>query len=657
MHGTHPFQTAIQALLLLVILPTASCAASDPYPDGRREFQAAYAAVSVTPAVPAISDSEALRSYPLYPYLQAARLQRRLEDPEAVPDIQSFLRSYGDQPVSRSLRRSWLMALAERKDWQTYLGAYREDVDDTVAARCNALAARVALGRTDGLAEDATAAYFSSKNLPSACDPATVWLRDKGLLTAPLIERRARLALVEGEAGLARFLAKSLPESQAAPINQWAALIEQPRTAVDALIAAPARTVDTNALLDGWSRFARGDAEAAAERWPQFVQARGLDQRAASPFALALALPLAWSRNLRALEFFALVNADDFDERGHEWHARSALWAADWARANRAIAAMPEVLRNQNRWRYWAARAAEQLGDRDAARNGYKSVLPTDNWYAVLAAARLGQRFAPTLQPIPRDDGEMNQIAADAGLVRARELVLCGLQNEANLEWRTATDVLTPAQQVQAVRLASSWGWHLQAIATAARQGLFNDYELLYPRPYDVEVRQASSTTRLPQSLIYAVIRQESLYRADAGSSAGALGLMQLMPETARRTARKAGLKAPSRSELLTPSVNVPLGSAFLRSLLDRAGGQLPLAIASYNAGPFAAQRWLPATPMETDVWVENIPFNETRAYVQRVHWHSLVFDWLADRKPRDVSNWLGTVRSPPTDAALGAAG
>jgi len=448
-----------------------------------------------------------------------------------------------------------------------------------------------------------------------------------------------------------------LPEAQAAPVNQWAALIEQPRTAIDSLIAAPDRAVETNALFDGWSRFARGDAESAAERWPQFVQARALDKRAASPFALAVALPLAWTRSPRALEFFALVDADDYDERAHEWHARAALWAGDWARANRAIAAMPEVLRNQNRWRYWAARAAEQLGDRAAARSGYESVLPTDNWYAVLSAARLGQRFAPTLQPVPRDDEIMTRIAGEAGLVRTHELFLCGLQNEANLEWRAATDALTPTQQPQAVRLASNWGWHLQAIATAARQGMFNDYELLYPRPYDPEVRQAANATRLPDSLIYAVIRQESLYRADAGSSAGALGLMQLLPETARRTARKAGLKPPTRSDLLLPSVNVPLGSAFLRSLLDRADGQLPLAIAGYNAGPSAARRWLPTTPMETDVWVENIPFNETRAYVQRVRWHSLVFDWLEERKPRDVSNWLGTVRSPPPDAALEAAG
>ena len=96
----------------------------------------------------------------------------------------------------------------------------------------------------------------------------------------------------------------------------------------------------------------------------------------------------------------------------------------------------------------------------------------------------------------------------------------------------------------------------------------------------------------------------------------------------------------------------MPLGSSFLRHLLDRSDGQWPLAIASYNAGPAAARRWLAPMPVETDVWVENIPFNETRAYVQRVHWHSLVFEWLADGKPRDTSAWLGTVRAPAADTA-----
>jgi len=642
--------TRLQTVLafLLVLAAALGPARADPLAAARSEFMAAYQRVGVPAPEVIPADSAALQAYPLYPYLQASRLQLRLDDPAAAAGIEAFLATHGNAPVARSLRRSWLMSLARRKAWEPYLAAYREDVDDTVAARCNTLAARVALGRTEGLAEIVAETYLSPRSLPPACDPAFDWLRSQGRLTADLVERRARLALSAGEAGLARYLARSLSGERAAPIEQWAALIEQPRSSIEALIEQPARAVEPAALLDGWWRFARADAEAAAARYPALLQARALDARAASPFALAVAQALSWSRLPRSLEFFALGHADDFDERAHEWHVRAALWAGDWARVRQAIAAMPESLRAQHRWRYWAARADEQLGEREAARAGYAAVVPSDNWYAALAAARLGQRFTPTLEPLPRDEAVFARVAAEPGLVRTRELVLCGMQSEANLEWRVALEALTPEQQTQAVRLASAWGWHLQAIAAAARLGLFNDYELLYPRPFDDVVRRAAQANRLPPSLIYAVIRQESLFRADAASSAGALGLMQLLPATAQATARKAGLPPPSRSSLLQPSVNIPLGSAFLRDLIDRADGQQPLAVAGYNAGPAAARRWLPAKPLETDVWVENIPFNETRAYVQRVHWHALVFDWLEDRKPRDVSPWLSQVPPPP---------
>lgn len=631
--------------LLAVLSAGFAHAQGDPLAAARAEFQAAYRAADAKP--PPASDSKSLQDYPLYPYLVAARLENRLGDPSAAGEIEAFLDGHGDAPVARSLRRSWLMTLAERKDWTRFLAAYRPDVDDTTAALCGALSARVALGRTEGLADDVINAWLSPKSLPEACDPPFDWARAQGRLTPDLIERRARLALADGNAGLARYLAKSLPESQSGPILQWITLIERPRAGFDALIADPKRSVEPEAMLDGWQRYARADADAAAALYPSLVQARGLDAAAASPYALAVALPLSWNRHPRALEFFALGRAEDFDERAHEWQVRAALWAGNWTRARDGLAAMPETLRNQNRWRYWSARVAEQLGDREAASAGYAAVLPTDNWYAALSAVRTGQPYAPTPVPLATDEALLARVAAKPGMVRTRELLLCEMQGEANYEWRAALETLDRDAQVQAVRLASSWGWYLPSIAAAAKLGLFDDYDLLYPRPYDDEVRRAAASTRLPASLIYAIIRQESLYRADAASSAGALGLMQLLPSTAQATARRAGLPRPTRASLLIPSVNIPLGSAYLRGLLDRVDSELPLAIAGYNAGPAAVRRWLPPTRMETDVWVENIPYNETRAYVQRVHWHSLVFDWLTDRKPRDVSSWLGSIGEP----------
>jgi soluble lytic murein transglycosylase len=355
-------------------------AASIEFPaEVRRQFLDAYTRASKGMAPAAGADSADLKAYPLYPYVEAARLERRLDDPAAAPEVQAFLDRYGDQAVARPIRREWLMTLALRKQWDEYLAAYRPDINDSVAARCNAYAARIALGRTDGLADKVIAEWSAPKSLPPICDPAFDWLKSQGLLTPALIERRARAALDAGQAGLARYLARSLPTATAASIEQWASLIEQPRASIDALIAAPSRTVDPKALLDGWRRYARADLEAAVSSYPEFVQTRGLDAGAASPFAIAVGLRLALSRDPRALDFFALGQVNDFDEQAHEWYARAALWAGDWGRARKAIDAMPEALRNQNRWKYWSARVAGELGDSAAAKQGYAAVMPTDN--------------------------------------------------------------------------------------------------------------------------------------------------------------------------------------------------------------------------------------------------------------------------------------
>ena len=650
-------------ILLLVLSILAPPAWADSHAQARQAFREALARVEAGQPDDPASDSESLRAYPLYSYLEEARLSRTLK---SVPgsargqgllpvdsDIEAFLGRHGEEPVSRRLRRAWLASLADRAHWEKYLEQYRPEIDDGATRGCQALVARVRLGRTAGLSEDISETWLSPKSLPDACDPAFAWLKDQGRLSAELIERRARLALADGESGLARYLARSLPENRAAPLLTWANLIDQPVGNVDALIANPSRALEPAALLAGWSRLARRDPDGAAARFPELVAARGLDSRSASPYALATALGASWSRKPYALEYFGRAVVEDFDEVAHEWHVRAALWAGDWARAARAIEAMPAELREHSRWRYWSARAAEQLGDPEAARAGYAAVVPTDNWYAVLSAARLGQSFAPTLEPMAITDEGIREVSRLPAMLRARELELSDMRGEAGSEWRASFESLTPSLQLQAIGLASSWGWHLEAVAAAARLGLFTDYERLYPRPYVTEVRKSAQFTGLAPELIYAIIRQESLYRADAASSAGALGLMQLLPTTATRTAKRWDLPAPTRTSLLVPSVNVPLGSATLKSLLDRADGQTVLAMAGYNAGPAAARRWLPAQPMDVDVWVENIPYNETRGYVQRASWHTVVFRWLAEREARNYANWLGQLKPPGVDAAL----
>jgi soluble lytic murein transglycosylase len=361
--------------------------------------------------------------------------------------------------------------------------------------------------------------------------------------------------------------------------------------------------------------------------------------------ALALAMALAWDRDADTLRYFARVDPSDFDDNAREWQARAALWARDWKQAASSIDTMSEGTRGTARWRYWAARAAAHEGAEATARQLYESLLQDDNYYSAMAAARLKRRIAPNPQTLPADAALLSRLENLPAFARARELLRSGMLDAARAEWRFGQDTLAPPTRPQTIHLAARWGWYPQAVTVATAERVFNDYALLYPRPYDAEVAAAAQVSGLPLPLIYGVIRQESLYQSDAVSSADARGLMQLNPETARRTARKWNRPASTSTSLFEPASNVMLGSAHLKDLLDHFDGQLPLALAAYNSGAGAVQRWLPAGEMDPDIWIENIPYNETRAYVQRILWHTVVFNWLQSREAPDTREWLSAVK------------
>lgn len=630
--------------------PAAVRAADDPLAAARSEFAVALAAAEAgTPA--AGDDSARLRGYPLYPYLEAARLRQRMARRAAAPDdglddaITAFLARHGEAPVAKALRAGWAEHLVARQDWRRYLAAF--GASDDPAQRCAQFAARIALNQTEGLAAPVLAQWQAADKSQPACDAAFDWAKSTGLLTPALIEARARLVVRNGYGALGRVIATPLAETPRARIGQWAALIDEPLREIDALLDDPARPVDAEALLDGWQRLARKDPDAALARAARLQERRAPDAAAFSPYARALALGLSWSRRPEALAWFAKIAPADVDALAAEWWARSALWNGDWPTVQRAIAALPADQRAEQRWRYWSARAAAATGDATAAAQ-FAGLAAEDGWYPALAAAQAGSTYAPHPQPLPADDAALARLADDAGFVRAHELFRLGRRAPAANEFWAAVGALEAPVKPQAAILAMRWGWYEQGVAVASSQKIFTDYALLYPRPYDLPVRQGAALSGLPSHLIYGVLRQESLYRADAVSRANAYGLLQMLAETAARTARKWAQPVPSPNALFDPATNVPLGAAHLRDLLDRFAGQLPVAIAGYNAGPNAAARWLPVQPLPADIWIENIPFNETRSYVQRVLWHSLVFAWAAsDGKPQPVEPWLKPIAQP----------
>src|SRR5215469_7920318 len=641
---------ASSATVVLLYAVSAQGAGADAsFADARQAFQDAYARVTANFPDESAADSERLKSYPLYPYLQAARIRQALNgsaDSLARVDERAadFIATHEQEPVSRGLRRVWLDSLATRAKWGLFIEAYR-DAGATDAARCQSFSARIELGKSEGLARDIARQWLSARSLPE-CERPFAWLNANGLLTPDLVEKRVRLALESGNVVFARQIIQQLPTDRIGPYLQWASLLEHPQGSLDALIASPDTSVDPTALLAGWTRLARTNPSAARGRYPRLMSARGLTRETGSPYALALALSLAWNHDPAALEYFDLVASRDFDDAALEWRARAAILAGDWKLVSESIVAMSESNRQTARWRYWAARSAAELHDLSQARRLYESLLNDDNYYSGMAAARLHRTVVPALQTLPVDRPLLASIERVPAMERARELFLCGMRPEALVEWQLGYGSFSEAGRLQSIRLAAGWGWYDQAIAVATAQQVFNDYVLLYPRPFDPQVEQAARLAQLAPELIYAVLRQESLYRVDAVSSADARGLMQLQLDTARRTARHWKRPQPELSDLFDPATSILLGAARLRTLLDQFDGQTAAALAAYNAGANAATRWLPSKSIDSDVWIENIPYGETRVYVQRILWHVLTFTWLHTKKAQQTKPWLTPIQA-----------
>jgi soluble lytic murein transglycosylase len=362
----------------------------------------------------------------------------------------------------------------------------------------------------------------------------------------------------------------------------------------------------------------------------------------------AAALGDAYDHDPAAVKAFASFAADPSDEPAQEWRARAALWAGNYAQALTWIEQMPAALASQPRWRYWRARAVAATAGEAAAEPLYAELAGLRDYYGYLAADRLHLGYSLNAKTTPDDPSLQAMLAATPGLVRARALFESDEVDDAGAEWALVVSHQEAAVKVQAALLAATWGWYAQSIATLAQSGDFDDVRLRYPRPYAAAVATASDLAHVPGDWILAVMRQESLFRVDAVSRANARGLMQMLPSTADAVAKRWHLPQPPVSALFDPAVAITLGAAHLRELLDHYDGQLEVTLAAYNAGMAPVARWQPDAPIDADIWIENIPYNETRGYVQHILEHIVAFAWVRDAELPE----LGTLLSPVGKAA-----
>jgi soluble lytic murein transglycosylase len=643
------------AALLSIWAACVVASANAPPPSAAEEFVAAMRRVrSNAPEPP---DSSALKEYPIYEYVIAARLRRDLaaspgEQIDAA--IDGFLQAHTGQPVAHALRPQWLASLAERRRWDWFLPRSADLTDPPLI--CDRLAGRLATGDMDGLADDALVRWSLPQRPPQECAGVFAWLRTQGLLTPALEEARVRAALLAGNAPLARdFLADVAPQRRA-PLLQWLGLLEAPTENLDRLAKAPGVPVEPEALVAGFTRLARADSAAASDLLPPLLARPDMGPMLQGRLRRAAALGAAYARQPGAIAAFSQLSGDSIDTPVQEWRVRAALWAGDYEKAFEWIEQMPASLATQPRWRYWRARAVGATRGPEAAAGLFAEIAGMRDYYGYLAADQLHRSYELNIRPSPNDEPAQAALAMEPGMIRAHALIDCGMVDEAGAEWNAVLATAKPALKVQAAHLASRWGWYAQTIATLAQADEWADVPLRYPRPYMSEIANASKLTRVPADWILAVMRQESLFRQDAVSRADACGLMQMLPATASLVAVRWHLPAPHRDDLFDPAIAVPLGAAYVRELLDRYGDQLSLGLAAYNAGPAAVARWMPHRSIEADIWIENIPFTETRSYVQHVLEHIVAFAVVRDAEPPRLSALLPPISPFSTDRPAASA-
>lgn len=572
-----------------------------------------------------------LPDYPLTPYLQYELLRQRIDQvPQAV--MTQFLARYRDWSFRPSLERAWLRSLGKRNQFDLLL-EYGEGQRDAVV-RCHLARARLERGQTDGLAEQARELWLVGHSQADACDEVFDWWKKQGNPDADTAWQRFHLALGNGQEGLARYLKRYLPREERGLADDWLAVNRNPAAALRQARHWSDSAETRKTLRFGFERLAVNDWEAADKAW------KILGQRFAFSDAdrLAIRQRIALFRAV-ALDEEALPAIDDLPEQARSaqllaWRARAAMNQGLWDEVLRSIEAMPVSEQASSRWRYWRARALAELSRPEAAL-AYASLSGEANYYGFLAAARLNQPLSLCEEDIAADAEIQRRLSRDAEFERVSELFHVGLAWHARRSWQHMAQRLSDSEMAQAALLASAEGWHHWAIVALMNAGRSRAYPWRFPMAAKGVVLAEAERWGVDPAIVWGLMRAESAMQPDARSPAGALGLLQLMPGTAQAVAGRNGIGYSGPSTLTSPDINVPLGVAHLGELMREYNGNWAHVAAAYNAGSGALERWLEDRPAPAaDVWVESLPYYETRDYIPKVLAYATIYEWRLSRQP-----------------------
>lgn len=596
-----------------------------------------------------------LKGYLLYPYVAYWDLQLRL-DQASPEEVRAFLAANRDTPLADRLRGEWLKELGKNQEWSLFLSEYPFLVKGDKTLTCYALQARLAAG-DKGVLPQVEALWMDGSDLPANCTPLFDALAARHQLTQHAIWARIRLALEAGNVNVAEAAAAYLPRKGGLTRRDLRRAADHPERYLDRSRHHFRSRAVRELVLFALQRIARNQPDLAQYYWDKLRRHFGAADR--SYLWGRLAYYAARKHDPVALKWFREAGDGHLTEVQLAWKARAALRAQDWPEVLAAIDAMPQAERERDSWRYWKARALREQG-KVAAANAILAPLSGERgFYGQLAGEDLGQVAASPPRSYTPTEQEIAAVQALPGIRRALALYRLGLRGDAVREWVWAIRGMGDEQLLAAAELARRNGWYDRAINTADKTVRLHDFRLSFLAPYREVMQNYTSQLDLDEAWVYGLIRQESRFVPHARSSAGAAGVMQLMPSTARWVARRLGLKDYRRALAGELDTNIALGTYYLKHVMTLLDGSPLLATAGYNAGPLRAKRWRDDKAMEGAVYAESIPFSETRDYVKKVMSNAAYYARRFGQKLVSLKDRLGTVGgkdedNPDGDSAAG---
>ncbi|MBL0142852.1 MAG: lytic transglycosylase domain-containing protein [Betaproteobacteria bacterium] len=575
-----------------------------------------------------------LESYPAY-WLLSATLDKA--SPEA---IRAFLAAHADSPLADPLRREWLRSLGATRQWDLFRQEYPALAQEDTEVTCYSLQERLARGDAEALRE-ARGLWLAGREAPASCTPPFEAAARERLIGSPEAWERIRKLLAAGLLKDVRRANAFLATAE--QMNEKA--LERARAEPDRYLAAEKSSIPGRAthelLLFAVSRLARSRPDDAAKHLQSRATVLGADDTRYGWAQIAHAA--AQVHHPRALEWYLEAGEGPFTDAQLQWKVRAALRAGDWGSVRAAVNLMsPEEARDPA-WRYWLARALAEEGERPASDALMRPLAGERNFYGLLAAEAVGAVESPDWTSPPIAEEDLARVRAIPAIGRAIALYKLDMNPEAFREWLYGLRALDDRGYLAASELALQAGLVDRAIGAADRTAALHDFTRRYPTPHQAPLSAASRQWNVDEALVFGIIRQESRFNASARSRAGAMGLMQLMPATARWVAKQISLPSYRPALLAQPDVNVTMGTYYFHRVLADLGDPV-LATAGYNAGPGRAKRWRDAKPLEGAIYAESIPFNETRDYVKKVMANAWYYTHRLTGRTASLRSLMGTV-------------